>query len=77
MASSEGVNGKFRTPGAGGAITVTFDVTGSLEDVVWKLEKTAFGSKRRLSPTARCIVGFEDSDGNAMWLCEQSKGQAD
>ena len=66
------------TPGAHGAITVTLGVTGSLEDVVRKLEQSGVRFQTAIKSDGPVrIVGFEDSDGNAMWLCEQSKGQAD
>ncbi len=65
------------TPGASGSITVTLGVTESLEDVVRKLEQSGvrFQSAIQSDGPVR-IVRFEDTDGNAMWLCEQSKGQA-
>ena len=65
------------TPGVGGAITVTLGVTESLDQVVRKLEENGvrFPSAIQSDGPVR-IVGFEDLDGNTMWLCEQSNGQA-
>jgi catechol 2,3-dioxygenase-like lactoylglutathione lyase family enzyme len=65
------------TPGASGGITLTLVVTKSLEDVVRKLEERGvrFPTAIKSDGPVR-IVGFEDLDGNAMWLCEQSKSQA-
>lgn len=65
------------TPGASGAITVTLGVTESLEEVVRKLEQSGvrFRSSIQSDGPVR-LVQFEDADGNAMWLCEQSNAQA-
>ncbi len=65
------------TPGVGGSITVTFGVTESLDQAVRKLEESGVRFRTAIQSDGPVrIVGFEDSDGNAMWLCEQSKGQA-
>ncbi len=64
------------TPGASGAITVTLGVTGSLEEVVRKLEESGVRFRTAIQSDGPVrLVRFEDADGNAMWLCEQSKGQ--
>ena len=65
------------TPGVSGAITVTLGVTGSLEEVMRKLEASGVRFQTTIQSDGPVrIVRFEDADGNAMWLCEQSKGQA-
>ena len=63
------------TPGACGAITVTLGVTESLEEVVRTLEKNGVRFQTAIQADGPVrIVRFEDSDGNAMWLCQESKG---
>ena len=65
------------TPGTRGAITLTLGVSESLEEVVRKLGESGVQFQTAIQSDGPVrIVGFEDSDGNAMWLCEQSKGQA-
>jgi hypothetical protein len=55
---------------------VTLGVTGSLEEVVRKLEESGVRFQTEIQSDGPVrIVGFEDADGNAMWLCEQSKGR--
>ena len=64
------------TPGTSGSITVTFGVTGSLDDVVRELEASGVVFKTAIKADGPVrLVCFEDSDGNAMWLCEESNHQ--
>ncbi len=64
------------TPGVSGAITVTLGVTGSLDQVVQMLEESGVRFRTAIQSDGPVrMARFEDCDGNAMWLCEQSKGQ--